>query len=62
MKLQAREPVLSPRECKPGYGRCPSLLPLIRDQYIFPIEEEDVEFFDVAVCDLCIAIVDQLVP
>src|SRR5260221_478478 len=40
----------------------PALLPLVLDQYVFAVEEEDVELLDCAVSDLCGAIIDQLVP
>src|SRR5438132_13579051 len=40
----------------------PPLLPLILDQRILSIEEENMKLLDVAVCDLGVAIVEQLVP
>jgi hypothetical protein len=40
----------------------PPLLPLILDQRVFPIEEKNMKLLDLAVCDLCVAIVDQFVP
>ena len=40
----------------------PFLLAFILDQYVFSIEEKYMEFFDFAVTELRIAIVDQLVP
>src|SRR6516162_3147851 len=40
----------------------PALLLLVLDQYVFAVEEEDVELLDLAMRDVRCAIIDQLVP
>ena len=39
-----------------------ALLALVLDQHILAVEEQDVEFLDLVVRDLGIAIIEQLVP
>src|SRR5208282_751072 len=39
-----------------------ALLPLVLEQHILAVEEQDVEFLDLAEGDLGAAIIDQLVP
>ena len=40
----------------------PALLLLVLDQHVLAVEEEDVEFLDLAVGDMRRAVVDELVP
>ncbi len=39
-----------------------ALLALMLDQHVLAVEKQDVEFLDLVVRDLGVAIIDQLVP